>query len=212
MYIFGDRPASARRRCAQVEQTQDATVAIAHLRATVVGAGTSAVAAAAYRHRATMFDASEDCVVSYAHKKDAPAHEEQRFGGGDPMPTLAAVRAFGDAVHFAHHAQPLGPARVIPDLAPDIIIAAQRADALVAEYRVRARELAVVAYGSAKPIAERRSITAACRPSMPTLTPDPKTHLQLETRPDRISLGRAAHGAGRSVFAAPFQQTVICRC
>jgi hypothetical protein len=42
---------------------------------------------------------------------------------------------------------------VIPDLAPDIIIAAQRADAHVAESRARAEELATIVDGSAKPLA-----------------------------------------------------------
>jgi Ti-type conjugative transfer relaxase TraA len=82
------------------------------------------------------------------------------------VPTLAAVRAFGDAVHFtqqrdavrdaasaAEDAPPQRPARVIPDLPPGFIIAAQRADAHVAEYRARADELAAIVYGSAKPIA-----------------------------------------------------------
>jgi ATP-dependent exoDNAse (exonuclease V) alpha subunit len=59
-------------------------VAIAHLRATIVGGATSAVAAAAYRHRATMFDASDDRVVSYAHKDDL-AHEEIAIPDGAPQ-------------------------------------------------------------------------------------------------------------------------------
>lgn len=50
-------------------------VAIAHLRASIVGAARSPVAAAAYRHRAAMFDTLEDRAWSYKALKDL-AHEE----------------------------------------------------------------------------------------------------------------------------------------
>jgi Ti-type conjugative transfer relaxase TraA len=51
-------------------------VAIAHLNATMIGGGQSPVASAAYRHRASMMDASDERVVSYAHKQADLAHEE----------------------------------------------------------------------------------------------------------------------------------------
>ena len=50
-------------------------VAIAHLRASIVGAARSPVAAAAYRPRAAMFDTLEDRAWSYKAVKDL-AHEE----------------------------------------------------------------------------------------------------------------------------------------
>ena len=51
-------------------------MALAHLRATVIGASRSPVASAAYRHRATMMDLSVGIVVSYAHNTDL-AHEDR---------------------------------------------------------------------------------------------------------------------------------------
>jgi ATP-dependent exoDNAse (exonuclease V) alpha subunit len=66
-------------------------VAIAYLNASMISGGQSPVASAAYRHRASMMDASDERVVSYAHKKADLAHEEIAIPADAPAWVLAML-------------------------------------------------------------------------------------------------------------------------